>query len=172
MRANIASSIAQRSASFLSVSGETSFDAKRRHHSYPAIQLYTYFSHLTGDRRCERKQTCGIIYGLLCSNHQSCHGFEGKARICHFQSDRAFRHVHRARTFLKQTMRRAKKDFVSKLEIALKEASETGYRLELLHRTTYMDEATYKALNDQCTSIRIMLIASCRTAKSNFEQPT
>ena len=29
-----------------------------------------------------------------------------------------------------------KKDFISKLEIALKEASETGYWLELLHRTT------------------------------------
>ena len=31
-----------------------------------------------------------------------------------------------------------KKDFISKLEIALKEASETGYWLELLHRTNYM----------------------------------
>ena len=33
-----------------------------------------------------------------------------------------------------------KKDFISKLEIALKEASETGYWLELLHRTNYIDE--------------------------------
>ena len=58
-----------------------------------------------------------------------------------------------------------KKDFVSKLEIALKEASETGYWLELLRRTNYIDESTYKSLYDQCTSIRVMLIASCRTAK-------
>ena len=65
-----------------------------------------------------------------------------------------------------------KKDFVSKLEIALKEASETGYWLELLYRTAYIDEATYKSLSDQCTSIRIMLIASCRTAKGNTEQRT
>ena len=57
------------------------------------------------------------------------------------------------------------KDFVSKLEIALKEASETGYWLELLFRTDYIDEQTYKTLNDQCTSIRVMLIASCRTVK-------
>ena len=57
------------------------------------------------------------------------------------------------------------KDFVSKLEIALKEASETGYWLELLYRTDYIDEQTYKTLNDQCTSIRVMLIASCRTVK-------
>ena len=63
-----------------------------------------------------------------------------------------------------------KRDFISKLEIALKEASETGYWLELLYKTMYIDEATYQSLNDQCTSIRIMLIASCRTAKSNSEQ--
>ena len=58
-----------------------------------------------------------------------------------------------------------KKDFISKLEIALKEASETGYWLELLYRTNYIDEPAYKLLNDQCTSLRVMLIASCRTAK-------
>ena len=60
-----------------------------------------------------------------------------------------------------------KKDFISKLEIALKEASETGYWLELLYRTEYIDETTYTALNDQGTTIRVMLIASCRTAKQN-----
>lgn len=61
----------------------------------------------------------------------------------------------------------SKKDFVSKLEIALKEASETGYWLELLHRTKYIDEQSYKALSAKCTSLRTMLIASCRTAKEN-----
>ena len=60
-----------------------------------------------------------------------------------------------------------KKDFISKLEIALKETSETGYWLELLYKTNYINEVTYKTLNDQCTSIRVMLVASCRTAKSN-----
>ena len=37
-----------------------------------------------------------------------------------------------------------KADFVSKLQIALKEANETGYWLELLFKTNYIDEATYK----------------------------
>ena len=60
-----------------------------------------------------------------------------------------------------------KKDFVSKLEIALKEASETGYWLELLFRTKYIDEQTFKTLSSKCTSIRVMLIASCKTAKEN-----
>ncbi len=60
-----------------------------------------------------------------------------------------------------------KKDFVSKLEIALKEASETGYWIELLRKTNYIDEQLYKELSAKCTSLRVMLIASCRTAKEN-----
>ena len=58
-----------------------------------------------------------------------------------------------------------RKDFISKLEIALKEASETEYWLELLHQTHYIDDTKYKALADQCTTIRVMLVASCKTAK-------
>ncbi|HCH28527.1 MAG TPA: four helix bundle protein [Ruminococcaceae bacterium] len=60
-----------------------------------------------------------------------------------------------------------KKDFISKLEIALKEASETGYWLELLFKTNYIDETTFKTLSNQCATIRTLLIASCKTAKSN-----
>ncbi len=60
-----------------------------------------------------------------------------------------------------------KKDFISKLEIALKEASETGYWLELLYRTEYIDEQMFKTLSSKCATIRVMLIASCKTAKEN-----
>ncbi len=63
-----------------------------------------------------------------------------------------------------------KKDFISKLEIALKEASETGYWLELLHRTNYIDDEVYQSLNKQCASIRVMLIASCKTVKKNTDE--
>lgn len=62
-----------------------------------------------------------------------------------------------------------KKDFISKLEIALKETSETGYWLELLHRTNYIDDTQFKLLADKCTTIRVMLVASCRTAKENMK---
>ena len=61
-----------------------------------------------------------------------------------------------------------KKDFISKLEIALKEANETGYWLELLYRTSYIDEQKFKELSSKCTSIRVVLIASCKTAKENI----
>ena len=60
-----------------------------------------------------------------------------------------------------------RRDFISKLEIALKEASETGYWLELLYRTKYIDEQIFKQLSSKCASLRIMLIASCKTAKGN-----
>ena len=59
------------------------------------------------------------------------------------------------------------KDFISKFEIALKEASEPGYWLELLYKTKYIDEQTFKALSSKCTSLRVMLITTCKTAKEN-----
>ena len=63
----------------------------------------------------------------------------------------------------------SKPDFISKLQISLKEANETGYWLELLYKTNYIDEQTYKSLASACASLRIMLIASINTSKSSFE---
>ncbi len=60
------------------------------------------------------------------------------------------------------------KDFVSKFEIALKEANETGYWLELLYKTQYIDETTFKSLSSKCASLRVLLIASCKTAKKKL----
>ena len=60
-----------------------------------------------------------------------------------------------------------KADFISKLQIALKEANETGYWLELLYRTNYIDQSVYQSLNSACTSIRVMLISSINTAKES-----
>ncbi len=60
-----------------------------------------------------------------------------------------------------------KLDFIAKLQIALKEANETDYWLELLYKTNYIDEQEYKKLNNACTSIRVMLISSINTAKQN-----
>lgn len=58
-------------------------------------------------------------------------------------------------------------DFVSKLEIALKESSETEYWLELLFRKEKMTEEQYKQIRNACGSIRRRLIASITTAKEN-----
>ena len=58
-------------------------------------------------------------------------------------------------------------DFVHKLEIALKECSETEYWLELLVRKKKIAEVEYKKLKNCAGSIRSRLIASITTAKSN-----
>ena len=60
-----------------------------------------------------------------------------------------------------------KPDFIAKLQIALKEANETNYWLELLLKTNYIDEANYQELNNSCSQIRVMLIKSINTAKGN-----
>ena len=58
-------------------------------------------------------------------------------------------------------------DFIHKLEIALKESSESEYWLELLYRKEKISEALYKALLRQCGSLRRRLIASVSTSKEN-----
>ena len=63
----------------------------------------------------------------------------------------------------------SKADFINKLEISLKESSETEYWLELIFRKGKMDEVTYKELRNKCGSIRRRLIASITTAKDNAD---
>lgn len=62
-----------------------------------------------------------------------------------------------------------KNDFVAKLEISLKECSETEYWLELLFATNKINETIYKDLKQKAGSIRRLLIASCKTAKDKTE---
>ena len=59
----------------------------------------------------------------------------------------------------------SKADFIAKLQIALKEANETGYWLELLYNTKYINDSEYKSLDRLCAEIRVILIASINTAK-------
>lgn len=59
------------------------------------------------------------------------------------------------------------KDFISKLEIALKECYETEYWLELLFETGYILQEDYKQIQNDAGSIRRMLISSIATVKKN-----
>ena len=61
----------------------------------------------------------------------------------------------------------SKKDFVAKLEIALKESNETSYWLKLMYETKRIDISTYQQTEKLCGNIRRLLIASCTTAKEN-----
>ena len=62
-----------------------------------------------------------------------------------------------------------KADFVSRLQIALKEANETSYWLLLLAKTDTIAQAEYDRLENLCREIRITLIASINTAKGNLK---
>ncbi len=58
-------------------------------------------------------------------------------------------------------------DFVNKLQIALKEANETRYWLELLFRTDYLSIERYQELDRQCASLVAMLVSSVKTLKED-----
>ena len=61
----------------------------------------------------------------------------------------------------------SKADFVSKLQIALKEANETSYWLLLLAKTDTIRPTEYDRLENLCREIRVTLIAAINTAKGN-----
>mgnify|MGYP002513606775 CR=1 FL=1 len=58
-----------------------------------------------------------------------------------------------------------KADFVSKLQIALKECYETEYWIELFVKSELLNREIAKELYNQCGTIRRMLISSINTAK-------
>jgi len=60
----------------------------------------------------------------------------------------------------------SKPDFISKLEIALKESNETEYWLKLLNKSGSLDDVRYEKLSSNCIKIKLLLIASCKTAKN------
>jgi four helix bundle protein len=63
----------------------------------------------------------------------------------------------------------SKKDFMSKLYIALKEATETLYWLELLYKTEYIDNQMYRSVYNDCEEIKKILQASTKTLNNNLK---
>lgn len=58
-------------------------------------------------------------------------------------------------------------DFIHKLGIALKEADETEYWLELLHETNYITDKQFSSIVTDCKEIIKILIAIIKKAKAN-----
>ena len=59
----------------------------------------------------------------------------------------------------------SRKDFASKIYIALKECTETLYWLELLHNTEYLTDEEYVSLRNDCERIRRMLSATTKAVR-------
>ena len=61
----------------------------------------------------------------------------------------------------------SKADFVNKLAIALKEADETQYWLELLVESELIDKTVFTSLNEDLKEIIALITSSIKTAKVN-----
>lgn len=59
----------------------------------------------------------------------------------------------------------SKADFISKMQIALKETAETEYWIRLLILSEYISEKEGNSLLDDCMEIKRILISSLNTAK-------
>lgn len=64
-----------------------------------------------------------------------------------------------------QTQSRA--DFLNKQNIALKEANEAEYWLELLMKTEYITPKEYESINADCTELNKLLISIIKSTKLN-----
>ena len=64
----------------------------------------------------------------------------------------------------------SKADFIGKISISLKEASETSYWLVVLSHTGYLSLEQYRSLKADVDEIIRIIIASIKTARNNEEQ--
>jgi four helix bundle protein len=62
----------------------------------------------------------------------------------------------------------SKKDFISKMNIALKECAETQYWLRLLHRTEFLTDAEFSSLNNDADEIGKILSTIITSAKKTI----
>ena len=61
----------------------------------------------------------------------------------------------------------SRKDFISKMNIALKEAGETDYWLEILYSADYLTEMEYNSLKNDNDELIKMLSSIVKTTKEN-----
>lgn len=56
------------------------------------------------------------------------------------------------------------------MAIALKEANETDYWIDLLFQAKHIDEAAFKSIKEDLTEILKLLISIIKTAKQNIKK--
>ena len=60
----------------------------------------------------------------------------------------------------------SKSDFIHKLSIALKEANETEYWIELLYKSGFIDEKSFQSIQKDIEELLKLLIAIIKTSKN------
>ena len=58
-------------------------------------------------------------------------------------------------------------DFLNKLNVALKEADETEYWLDIIHATGYIDDVMYESLENDCTELIALLVSIIKKLKES-----
>ena len=58
-------------------------------------------------------------------------------------------------------------DFINKLSVALKEANETDYWLNLLKDSQYIDEKSFESIENECGELIALLVSSIKTVRNN-----
>lgn len=72
---------------------------------------------------------------------------------------------------VKEALRgQSRPDFRAKMNIALKEASETEYWLELLHESDYIDDQQFNYLIDNCRELIKILTSIVKNTQSDYTQ--
>nr|WP_302831994.1 four helix bundle protein [uncultured Bacteroides sp.] len=61
-------------------------------------------------------------------------------------------------------------DFINKLSIALKEANETDYWLNLLKDSAYITNNSFNSIEIDCGELIALLISSIKTVKNNIHE--
>lgn len=62
----------------------------------------------------------------------------------------------------------SKEDFIHKLNIALKESSETEYWINLLYDSDFIDKKAYDSLLKDCSELLRLLTSIIKTSRSNL----
>ena len=62
-----------------------------------------------------------------------------------------------------------KKDFLTKMNISLKECTETKYWIELLHATDYIDKKQKDSIFDDCIELEKMLTSIVKTTSERIK---
>ena len=66
----------------------------------------------------------------------------------------------------------SKKDFLSKVYIALKECNETLYWIDLLYETGYINESQFISIQNDCIELKKLLTATTKTTMNNLNDST
>ena len=93
--------------------------------------------------------------------------------LCHEKGEHILsKQLLRSGTAIGALMREAKfaqsrADFVNKASVALKEANESLYWIELLHDSGYIDDEAYSSIHDEAHEITSILVSIVKTTKAN-----